>query len=504
MGGAKSLPRRVNIVYGGRFALVIRESGDGPAAAISAQQVLSESKLRSSKKCKWKVQLDENDDGSDMTGSWRVRMRSDSLPHRVVKSGDKVMVEEKRNFKLNEHLWHIQFEDQEASGDSVAPPFTITSLSRGHSGMYLAIDEATSKVVLTSTKPTQMWTFHDASASTKSVQAAAQQPDMSGNCGIRRRGLSGDTSDATSKSAKETSISSFQSQDDDSMLDVFDGSAEDAVSAASRCLCESAAKFSSLSEMLKGYSLGADEEVVPAAAGATIHGIYSVLFGSNSMFRQRLADGENPQLGPIEKVPGAPWCARARLNQTIPAAMFGQCPLEENVRILLSKQEGRLSLTLHVRSCLTLPMKSFVSEQLHTFSQLEDGSMVLQSMGKAQSGFGHSKAVEGMKERRVIFCELVRELLSAAPRSQLCEDPQEASPGRDSLRGLTSLARVPLPKQTSVVGERTAAGQKTELAKPLPEGSTREALPCCAVGLMLLLRQLNVPQLQNEAAAAAK
>eukprot|EP00971_Amphidinium_carterae_P288234 5722346-Amphidinium_carterae.1 len=51
-----------------RFALVIRESGDGPAAAISAQQVLSESKLRSSKKCKWKVQLDENDDGSDMTG----------------------------------------------------------------------------------------------------------------------------------------------------------------------------------------------------------------------------------------------------------------------------------------------------------------------------------------------------------------------------------------------------------------------------------------------------
>eukprot|EP00971_Amphidinium_carterae_P197258 3915409-Amphidinium_carterae.1 len=27
------------------------------------------------------------------------------------------------------------------------------------------------EVVLTSTKPTQMWTFHDASASTKSVQA---------------------------------------------------------------------------------------------------------------------------------------------------------------------------------------------------------------------------------------------------------------------------------------------------------------------------------------------
>mmetsp|Transcript_62438 Transcript_62438/g.115942 ORF Transcript_62438/g.115942 Transcript_62438/m.115942 type:complete len:498 (+) Transcript_62438:84-1577(+) len=490
MGGANSLPRRVNIVYGGRFALVIRESGDCPASAISAQQVLGEKQLRSSKRCKWKIQLDENDDGSDMTGSWRVRIRTDALPHRVLKSGDKVMFEEGRNPRMNEHLWQVHFEEQEASrGDGVAPPFTITSLSKGHYGMYLAIDEATSKVVLTSTKPAQTWTFHDAGASTKSVQAGA--PKASG--GMMRRGDSTGrfthVSERSTKSAKGTSVSSFQSRAESDILEVFNGSAEDAVHAVTQIGNPSTVKrFSTLSDMHKGYSLGADEEVATSAMGATARGIYSVLFGPDSVFRERLADGVNPWLGPIEKVDGAPWCARARMNQTIPAAMFGQCPLEENIRIVMCKQEGRPSLMVHVQSCLTLPMKSFVTEHLHTFSQKEDGSVSIHSVGKAQPGFGHSKAVEGMKERRVIFCALVKELLTAAPCQQLCLPEEDLSPGRDELRSSTPPVSAKSLKQASAA--HAVAGRPTEPAKLLLKDQAKEPLPCCAAGLMVLFNQL--------------
>eukprot|EP00403_Amphidinium_massartii_P022934 CAMPEP_0178391780 /NCGR_PEP_ID=MMETSP0689_2-20121128/11340_1 /TAXON_ID=160604 /ORGANISM="Amphidinium massartii, Strain CS-259" /LENGTH=543 /DNA_ID=CAMNT_0020012335 /DNA_START=69 /DNA_END=1700 /DNA_ORIENTATION=- len=521
MGASEStLPYRVNLIYGGRLALVVKGSGDCPVSAVWAQHVLCDKELRNSGMCRWRVQRRDEDDSeqsippqgldhpehapqqgigssSSSQGSkeWVVRIRSDPHPQRSLRAGDTVIVEDVWN-AIHDHYWKLDFDEMSGtSGDMVTPPFTIKSMSEGSfGGMYLSIDDLTKQVGLSHSLPSGRWAFYDSAGSTISVKAVFTE------AAERDRVQSTDTMTAISTGVPqdEKRSSTFSALDAPvgaglgvgvERLEVLKGSEEEALRAVPETGLGQTAKsrrraFSSFAAMSNGVCLGKEEEVLPAREGVTLHGVFAALYGRGSTFRQQLADGDNPSVSETAAVEGAPWCCRAQATQVIPAGIMGKCPWEEELRMALCHCNGKTRLLVHGSASLQLPMKSFVTEQLHVFTQKETGGPVtLWSVGKAQSGLGSQKAIEGMREKRVEFLRIAQEHLRAAPLS-LLQSKDRPQPQPQALASTE-------PQAAAGSSHPSAKGRDDEEQQSPPsttnlKSSTSVASSCCS-GLLRCL-----------------
>lgn len=160
------LPRRVNLVCGGRYTIGKKNWGNASVAIESAAKVLTTASLRSHSDWKWKVVIQGMDPDKRAV---RVVLRSHHKPKRSLRAADVVRFD--LDLTTDEHRWRVVYDDDFLGvTDAVCRPFHLVSFKDVETPYYLTVDEDSLSVVLTKLKPQMLWEFFDAGASVKSVK----------------------------------------------------------------------------------------------------------------------------------------------------------------------------------------------------------------------------------------------------------------------------------------------------------------------------------------------
>eukprot|EP00747_Dinoflagellata_sp_TGD_P067073 gnl/TRDRNA2_/TRDRNA2_155105_c2_seq1.p1 gnl/TRDRNA2_/TRDRNA2_155105_c2~~gnl/TRDRNA2_/TRDRNA2_155105_c2_seq1.p1 ORF type:complete len:429 (+),score=46.07 gnl/TRDRNA2_/TRDRNA2_155105_c2_seq1:125-1288(+) len=161
-----SLPQRVNIVFGGRFALAKTAWGDCPVDVAPAHEVLTNPRDRRSGNNKWLLKVD--DGACDDTGRpIFCIIRNDHHPQRSLRAGEPVLLD--NTAFATEHRWKLKYiDDSLIKTSAVGSPFYIQSTWTDER-RYLAVDETTRRVIMQKELPQLPWEFYDAAGATQNL-----------------------------------------------------------------------------------------------------------------------------------------------------------------------------------------------------------------------------------------------------------------------------------------------------------------------------------------------
>eukprot|EP00931_Biecheleriopsis_adriatica_P086136 TRINITY_DN60858_c0_g1_i1.p1 TRINITY_DN60858_c0_g1~~TRINITY_DN60858_c0_g1_i1.p1 ORF type:complete len:395 (-),score=54.90 TRINITY_DN60858_c0_g1_i1:16-1200(-) len=392
MGSSASLPHRVNIIYAGRYALCKEGFRDGSLDLVHVE-VLDRTHTTN----KWLMHMDRNN--FDAKGRPVLCIiRNDRHPQRSLRAGDPVTADSAQ--WVAAHHWLLEYEDDhrhEAPHRKVSASgaFRLCSL---FDRRYLTVDETAGTLVMQNQPPDLFWEFCDASA-------------------VSRNSDDGTFCSASSFSAaSSTSSLAVPPPSEKHWLGVFEGSFEEAVSAApSRPIAGSQDPFASPETFFsQGEKLG---EVELLQAPASLLEVCEALFGPLSDFRKRLAGVEQGELASFKPVCASkPWCVGTTAHYRIAVPVIGQRPFQEDTRLILCQSVGDgLKLVVQAASKLSLGLgMSFPTASLHIFTQAEvgQGAVCLAAWGLVPAGRHQQRALKGMRDKWDDYVHLARTVLA--------------------------------------------------------------------------------------------
>lgn len=447
MGGIESsLPYRVILVCGGRFALSKKKWGDCQVEVTAAHEVLMNANERGNADHRWYVHLEE--DLHDEQGRpVKCVLRNDHHPNRTLCAGDVVSADNQEWTDL--HRWRLEYNDEQMrTTDAVTVPFHLRNLGTGE---YLSIDEKLKTVCMRPKKPGTFWQFYDAAGSTASfkVQFTFSSPTHS-------RSLS-------------TLCLGHSSSKLGSKWIPMDGTLEEACSSLLTTSDGSRAWTSPDVFEQTGFQLCEDEHV--ADAPATLYGVFRALFGDNTAFRDRLIDGASPQVSPAIRDPDFMHIGTATGQCTASVPILGTRVYSEELRIALASDGGFDMLAVQVAGKMAIgwPVGDFLTEAMHLYRQKKDPEgggahpVLLSSKALATPGRHQQGALDGLKEKQGFYLsslrgtiaesddEVLRSRPGPAPLAGIPEDVQREPEARP--RGLSKQISMG-PKKPQVLPHR--------------------------------------------------
>jgi len=480
MGSAgSSLPHRVNIIYGGRFALVKTGRGDCPVDMLEVTALFQTASMRRSTSAKWHLKVQE-DALDEHRRPLLCLIRNDRHPQRSLRAGEPIMVDDCK--WTSEHCWLLEYENRSTGSDeTVGPPFHICNLATRR---YLAVDEAIGKAVMQNFRPSVTWELLDAGAQCTATTTAAATAAAAA--------AAADSSSVAPAGQSFAALSSSSISDpvaDSCGLKQLHGPMAQALSVYTHT--QGGRAFTVLEEFVRdGRPLG--EELTLAEPNSMLPGIWEVLYGPNNYFRRDLAEAEDAELSPIALVEGSPWCGWASVKQTCHVAVLGKRPYEEELRVALCRtnDEGvKLAVQMACSLKIGLHVGDFKTEVLHIFSQRAKGDPVrLRSFGIAQPGRQQQRALDGMREGRAKYVRKARMALREAPHALLKLQAEEVElEGSEwkakDLNGVPSSER-PVPRNRMESLESCATDSKSEETKRLRSPITSWAIPRAVSGFV--------------------
>jgi len=431
MGAESSLPYRVNLVCGGRYALAKTLSGNCEVTVVQAHDVLVGSN-RNSKDNKWLIKAS----GANQDSQGRPILciiRNDHNVQRSLRAGSPVTVDGKQ--WTSEHRWLIEYVDSLRRSDAVGSPFLLLSLSNFPEQKYLTIDEDTGKAVMQTQRPEMLWEFFDANCQRKSLsvsyvgmQEAVRVMDSfnasgsSRSSGLTPLGRLEDWIDLPARSAvvrKKRETLEPREPEDPLQFTYFEGSVEDSLACQPRTP-DGKRVFGLLQHFIdNGEPVG--DEIELSTSSVNILGALIVGYGPDSPLRFDLAEDKDCTIKPLVRVPNSPWAATcgALFQMTIPI-INSRRTVDDQTRIAFSRQNGVTTLAVQhsVKTAIGFPIGDYFCENFHQFTQETDGGPIkLRTIGIAQAGRMQPMAYSGMKQKRDFFVKRVRELISSASPS---------------------------------------------------------------------------------------
>eukprot|EP00928_Gymnodinium_smaydae_P023989 TRINITY_DN19570_c0_g1_i1.p1 TRINITY_DN19570_c0_g1~~TRINITY_DN19570_c0_g1_i1.p1 ORF type:complete len:500 (+),score=64.44 TRINITY_DN19570_c0_g1_i1:80-1579(+) len=433
MGGGESrLPRRVSIVFGERYALATRSAGSGAVdvASVAELQHAAQMRSRPAREHRWMVRAD----GQRRDASGRPLqcvIQSARLGRNTLCAGQPVRVDNAR--WSAEHRWSLEYADAGAP-NARRWQCRLRSLSSGDAGGYLAVDQASGCLVMQRSPPELLWEFYDARRRAKATAPAdlAQQPSLRPVLPppVTEEVLHAKQrvkASAPADPAEQPHVPPTMSRAD---TEVFAGSL-DAAASVHPCTNDGSRKYSAPSALLvSGAVLG--EEVEIAGAHASLADVFESLFGAGSPFLMRIANARDAVVTPVEPVVGAAWCGISTVKLSTVLPVLGQRRYEEELRVVRCKDDDADKIAVHIsaKCALGFPVGDFLSETLHTFSKRNDSSAVTLSSYALVPPSGHARrALEGMREKRVVYVGIARDVIG----SSLSANLQESEPSIDSV-----------------------------------------------------------------------
>lgn len=500
--GESSLPHRVNLIFGGRYALAKNKRGDCPVSVVPAHEVLV-GKRRNHGDNRWLIKLEwQNQDAQGRP--LLCIIRNDHHIQRSLRAGSPVMVDSKK--WTAEHRWLLEYVDSWRRTDAVGAPFHLCSMKCFPELMYLAINDK-GQAVIQKERPRMLWEFYDSGASVKSVAVSfVAIEDLRLSFPVQQEVPVVDRlEDWIQVSAPDVR----SAEPDDGDLVFFEGSLGEALAAQPRTADGSRA-FSSLDWLYSnGEPLGAAIEL--PLESATVYGVCMALYGPGSTFRRDMCKDVEAELLELQRAKDARWCATAFSRISIQIPVLGRRSLEDHMRVACCRENGVYMVAFQHASKATIgfPIGDFLTEQLNVISQNgTDGPIILRSFGLAQAGRHQAKAYDGLRENRAATVRHIDSFLRTAPVATLQKQPRprftasrsvqsEAQMSIDQASG-TSQPSVP-PQQTAVersdAAETAATGcdpdhqMLEEIAGPSPfepAKRPRGGLQGCAAGILKL------------------
>lgn len=468
--GSSGLPRRVNLVYDGRFVLVKRRTGDCRAESMSLTDMLASPKGRFGWEQKWIIRVEEYDQARPSV----VIIRNDRHPQRSLRATQPVTIDSDK--WTPQHRWAMDYLHRDRRVNAVAVVCYLRSMADGN---YLAVDEASGEVLMQAQKPPFAWELHNAAAtdltpvhnkpacgsfpseeffdcssqsSFDEMLDAANCETFCDRCSARCK-LSNSPCLRGCNAARGTQRALPQSprlQGSDAEVAErhplqwlsFDGSLSDAFKSHT-CSCDGTLRYTPLDEFVRvGCSLGDGIEV--GHPPMTLEAVFHALLGRQSKFRCQLTDGDDPVVSPIKRIQQSPWIYVGRTSQLIKVRVKGKLPFEEELRVascldtldaIMRRADGRRPhpvMAFHFSSVLRFgwPAGDITAEVLHLFSQEDETSpVVLWSFGLVPPGSLQKRTLDGLQEARKRFVEIVLLWLRAAETDQSAlSDSAEAAP----------------------------------------------------------------------------
>lgn len=171
MGGSESsLPHRVNIVLGGRYALAKPKRGDSPVDVVPAHVLLTSKRHRNSGGYRWRIQM--LGDSRDCQGRpTKCIVRNDRHPQRSLRAGATVCADDAQ--WTDEHYWSLEYVDTDSrQTTAVGSPFRLRSFSNACGMKYLTVDESSYELVMQTVRPSMLWEFYDSAGNTRKLSAS--------------------------------------------------------------------------------------------------------------------------------------------------------------------------------------------------------------------------------------------------------------------------------------------------------------------------------------------
>jgi len=341
-----------------------------------------------------------------------------------------------------EHRWLLEYEDpSKASDEAAGPPFHICSLSTRR---YLAVDEATGKLMMQNFRPSMPWEMLDAGAPCSAAPYSISDPSLVsveetfvGSC---------PPSSCSSHAVAETCC-----------IKQLHGPIVQALSVHTHT--HSGRAFTLLDNFLRdGRPLG--EELTLTEPSTMLPGVLEILYGPSNYFRQDLAEAEDAVLSPLKLVEGSPWCGWASVKQSCHVPVLGKRPYDEELRIALCRtDEDGVQLAVQMACTLKIGLHvgDFKTEVLHIFSQrTEDDPVRLRSFGIAQPGRAQQRALDGMYEARAKYVRkarvAIREALQKLLKLHAEEVKPEGSEWREEAVSAAPSFERPVPRMESPEG----------------------------------------------------
>lgn len=439
------LPRRVNIVCGGRWALAKSGWKDCPAAAVPAHQVLT-SDARNTGQFRWLVQWLTD------ASSPRCLIRNDYHPRRSLRAGEPVMLD---NVEwTSEHVWDVEYFTQGSrNAQALGAAFRLINTRRGVKRYLTVCERGTdANVVIQQDPPDVLWQFFDAAGSTTQLSI-----DFSTCC-------IGAMPPCLAPSWKSDKMR----EGDSGTLEVFSGSMDAAVAAVAKT-GDGARQYTQPSELLRiGTALAEPMEV--AQSPATIQGVAEVLFGQNSSFRMLLVDGEHTKVSPLRRHPQSEHVGVTTASCVLSIPVLGKRAFSEEMRVALCREGSTTTLLIQTveTSAIGFPVGDVLTERLHLLSQHDAGPIQLRSVGTAMPGRAQQPALEGMAKVHA---------------SHFIPTFHSALQGADSaaLRGASHCGKKQMPSLAASAPQQEAAEPSTSLdtcskSQQFPVGSPHRLL----------------------------
>eukprot|EP00928_Gymnodinium_smaydae_P066609 TRINITY_DN49598_c0_g1_i1.p1 TRINITY_DN49598_c0_g1~~TRINITY_DN49598_c0_g1_i1.p1 ORF type:complete len:730 (-),score=28.46 TRINITY_DN49598_c0_g1_i1:49-2091(-) len=395
MGAESSLPDRVNIVCGGRYALSKKEWNDCPAVVVPANKVLTSPKRRNAGSYKWLIKedprtLDEHGRPVECI------IRNDYHPQRSLRAGERVTLDAAT--WTAEHRWKLEYVDPVRSTSSVGAAFHLRSM-RSSDKQYLTVDETSGTLVMQNARPQMTWQFYDAAGSTKDLTNSFSSLEelIPNACETEC-----DTTHGISDSGYEK-------------LDIVEGNLESAFSVHSRTR-DGSRHYTSAETMIAQGELVSDGLVEIASPPLSLFDVYLNLYGPGSRFRNDIAEGTQKQINEVKRVIDAPYCGTATTHVLASVPVLGKRRWEEEIRVALFRDSNSDYLAVQVCGKLAIgfPIGDFLTEQLHLFVQHNPGGPVLfRSFGLAPPGRAQKEAIDGLRAKTLKYIEIARETLNS-------------------------------------------------------------------------------------------
>jgi len=448
-GGRSSLPHRINLIYGGRFALVKTGRGDCPVDVVEVMALFCTPHVRRGSSATWYLKaasgaLDEH------KRPLLCFIRNDRHPQRSLRAGEPIMADDCK--WTADHRWLLEYEDpSKASDEAAGAPFHICSLSTRR---YLAVDEATGKPMMQNFRPNMPWEMLDAGAS------CGAAPYSISDSSLLSEGMMEETASAgrtTVTGSYPPGSGSAETVAETCGLKELHGPMLQALSVHTHT--QGGRAFTQLDKFLRdGRPLG--EELTLTEPSTMLQGVLEILYGPGNYFRRDLAEADDAVLSPVKLVEGSPWCGWASVKQTCHVPVLGKRPYEEEFRIALCRtNEDGVQLAVQMACTLKigLHMGDFNTEVLHIISQrTKDDPVRLRSFGIAQPGRAQQRALDGMCEGRAKYVRKARVAIREAPQYLLRLQSEEVKPEGSEWKekGVSTVpsSERPVPGMESVEG----------------------------------------------------
>lgn len=371
-----TFPPLINLLYGGKWALVNAAAHDSPVDVVPVQDFADGSaNLEFCSRC-WKIADEGSGNGLNIC--------SHHSPHLALYAGSPVMAMEGDRACVGHH-WLFKFLHP---GLGVKSEFHLMSSS---DDKYLVVNEKTGMVVLQCEEPNELWTLRD----------------VIGFIGAEEDPLEGRANSELH---------------DDGGFRVFSGD----VSLAFHHLHDPeglSRQIISMSDLMADHIMLGEVDVMPEGRCFKISAVLWELFSSGSNFMNRYQTRRNAEglaWFPPAFTEQCPFGGVCSLRCRIPMPVIGRKLYTETARVALCHQDGVVTLAYQISGRISVGMLvgEVRTDTLYFFTKPAGNSLKLKCLIKSPPGFFGAKGVEGARQALTDFSDTVREFLGELPENK--------------------------------------------------------------------------------------